>query len=243
MAYEHLAPWYDALMGETVYKAWQSALSRRLSPVRAAVDLGCGTGVMAAWLAERAEIVYAVDASPDMLAVAFDRWGHLPNVRWIQSDLCDLELPEAADFALASTDVLNYLLTREHMESALCNIGACVREGGVWALDTLGPRRIEALRGGVWHDVRDDLAVLHETDVDGETIVHRVLGFVAVDEEEGLFVRFEEEHVQRYWDAETLSDLFARTGWDVVEVTGDFGASPLQDADRISWLLKRRSGG
>ncbi|ACV59024.1 class I SAM-dependent DNA methyltransferase [Alicyclobacillus acidocaldarius] len=240
MAYEDLAAFYDELMGDALYDAWRQALAPHLSSVRVAVDLGCGTGRMAAWLAERAERVYAVDRSPEMLAVAFDTWGHLSNVRWLESDLCDLALPEAADFALASTDVLNYLLTRDELERALQRVRACVRPGGRWALDTLGPRRLQQLRDGAWHDVRNHLVIVHETEVEGETIVHRVCGFVGIEEDGELYRRFDEEHVQRYWDAATLADLFDRTGWEVVEAQGDFGECPVDQADRVVWMLERR---
>lgn len=240
MAYESLAEFYDDLMGDALYDAWQRALAPRLTSVRVALDLGCGTGRMAAWLAERADRVYAVDRSPEMLAVAFDSWGHLANIRWLESDLCDLALPEAADFALASTDVLNYILTPDELERALLSVRECMHPGGTWALDTLGPRRLDTLRGGAWHDVRDDLVVLHETEVEGDTIVHHVCGFAAIDQDEALYRRFDEEHVQRYWDAEFLRGVFSRTGWNVIEVTGDFGACPVDGADRVVWLLERR---
>ncbi|MCL6487616.1 MAG: class I SAM-dependent methyltransferase [Alicyclobacillus mali] len=240
MAYEDLAAFYDELMGDALYDAWQQALAPHLFSARVAMDLGCGTGRMAAWLAERAERVYAVDRSPEMLAVAFDAWGHLANVRWLESDLCDLALPEAADFALASTDVLNYLLTADEVERALQRVRACMRPGGKWALDTLGPRRIQQLRDGAWHDVRDHLVIVHETEVEGERIVHRVCGFAGIDGEGTLYRRFDEEHVQRYWDPAALHDLFGRTGWDVAEVQGDFGACPVDQADRVVWLLRRR---
>lgn len=241
MAYECLAEFYDELMGDALYEDWQRALAPCLSSVRVAVDLGCGTGRMAAWLAERAERVYAVDRSPEMLAVAFDTWGHLDNVRFLESDLCDLALPEAADFALASTDVLNYILTRDALERVLLNVRACVRPGGRWALDTLGPRRLKTLRHGAWHDVRDDLVLLHETEVENETIRHHVCGFVATGEgDEPLYRRFEEEHVQRYWDADFLTGEFHRTGWNVLQVSGDFGECPVEQADRLVWMLERR---
>ncbi|MDI9259356.1 class I SAM-dependent DNA methyltransferase [Alicyclobacillus sendaiensis] len=240
MAYEELAPFYDELMGDALYGAWQQALAPHLPGVRVAVDLGCGTGRMAAWLAERVDRVYAVDQSPEMLAVAYDRFGHLPNVRWLESDLRHLALPEPADLALASTDVLNYILTRAAMERVLQRVLASVRPGGKWVLDTLGPRRHQELREGAWHDVRDHLVIVHHTEVQGETIVHRVCGFVAIEENGEIYRRFDEEHVQRYWDPAALADLFERTGWAVTEVQGDFGKCPVDQADRIVWVLEKR---
>lgn len=105
MAYEHLAYVYDALMADAPYGAWQRFLSEHMPDAAGiALDLGCGTGAMARWLAARSRLVYAIDRSPEMLAVAAVQAGHLPNVLWLEMDVCDLELPEAADFALAATE-------------------------------------------------------------------------------------------------------------------------------------------
>lgn len=59
--------------------------------VGAALDVACGRGAVAVWLAHRGLTVDAVDVSPVALAAARPAG---PSVRWIEHDL-DAGLPEA----------------------------------------------------------------------------------------------------------------------------------------------------
>ena len=66
----------------------------RLRPGRA-LDLGCGSGRHAVWLAERGWRVTAVDFAPEALRQARERAAEVGSaVDWIEADLVDYEPPE-----------------------------------------------------------------------------------------------------------------------------------------------------
>ena len=73
-AYTVLAGCYDRLTADVDYERWADYVERHFRrskrPVRAVVELGCGTGSLTRLLAERGYAMTAVDLSPDMLAVA-----------------------------------------------------------------------------------------------------------------------------------------------------------------------------
>ena len=98
--FDQLAPEYD----ETRVKCYGSALRDILlekAPVAESAvvaDIGTGTGYLAKALARKASHVYAVDVSPEMLAVARREMAKesLGNVEFIEGDANELPLADAA---------------------------------------------------------------------------------------------------------------------------------------------------
>lgn len=88
-AYGIAARWYD-LATESVMRAVRERLLARISNagIRRILDIGCGTGVFTAMLAQRGLEAIGVDVSPAMLAEAKKR---VPRDRLVLAD--DLPLP------------------------------------------------------------------------------------------------------------------------------------------------------
>ena len=97
-----------------------------------ALDLGCGAGRHAVWLAERDWHVTAVDFSAEALGQARDRASdHRVQVEWVQSDLLAYEPPPAAfDLVLVA-----YIHLPEHeRRPILAKAAAAVAPGGTFLL-------------------------------------------------------------------------------------------------------------
>src|SRR3954452_18570969 len=77
-------------------------------PVKAVLDLACGTGVLTRQLAARAESVVGLDASEAMLREARERTDS-PRVRYARGDFRDFDLGESFDAAVCGGDSLNYV--------------------------------------------------------------------------------------------------------------------------------------
>jgi SAM-dependent methyltransferase len=162
-SFDHLAARYDRLAellgGEL--RAW---LLFHLPPRGdRAVDLGCGTGVQTALLAERYGEVLGVDLSAPMLEHARRHRPH-PAVRWERRDLADVSPHEDGRF-----DLVFSAYTLHHVagfESALHRIRSLVRPGGtVLLVDLVGepgatavgsPER-DRLRAEAWRTFGADL--------------------------------------------------------------------------------------
>ncbi|MBW3547508.1 MAG: class I SAM-dependent methyltransferase [Actinobacteria bacterium] len=95
------------------------------------LDLGCGIGRVARYVAPRCELLWAVDASEQMLTMARRRLGDLPNVRY---ERClDNAVPVVPD---ASVDLAYSVLVLQHLEredafQLLRDLRRMVRPGGV----------------------------------------------------------------------------------------------------------------
>lgn len=111
------------------------ALARRTAagPDAAVIDVGTGTGFVAAGLAGRVANVVGVDNSPAMLAVAADNLAALgvANVTLTEGDLDALPLPDdSADVAVANM-VLHHAPDPAAM---LAEMARVVRPGGMVAI-------------------------------------------------------------------------------------------------------------
>jgi len=144
--------------------------------VAAALDFGCGTGLLTLELAERAQTVTGLDTSPGMLAeleTKVSRAG-LPNVHTVLADLAAGDpLPGTYDL-IASAMALHHVA---ELTPALARLFAAANSGGRLALADLDSE------GGAFHDdnagvhhfgfdrieLADTLAGIGWTDIDART--------------------------------------------------------------------------
>jgi SAM-dependent methyltransferase len=125
------------------------------------LEVGCGTGQLAAELAARAGHVDAVDRDPGMIAIA--RQVAPANVTCVLTDVLELPLEPDAYDAVVSLSALH------HMDPApaLGHLAAALRPGGVLAVVALPrtdlPRELPVEAAAtVWHHLLGaGLAVTH----------------------------------------------------------------------------------
>jgi ubiquinone/menaquinone biosynthesis C-methylase UbiE len=100
----------------------------------AAVDVGCGDGLLACKLAGRCVAVTGIDRDERMVAAARERGRAVPGVSFVQADFLAYPLDEASfDFACANTAL-------HHMDfgAALVKMARILRPGGRLAVVGLG---------------------------------------------------------------------------------------------------------
>lgn len=82
------------------------------------LDGGCGTGRVGIELARRGVAVLGVDADADMIAAARTK---APELRWMITDLADLDLADRFDLAVLAGNVVPYATRRAEL------VAACAR--------------------------------------------------------------------------------------------------------------------
>jgi ubiquinone/menaquinone biosynthesis C-methylase UbiE len=133
-AYRQWAPSYDDPGNELL--ALDLPLVREIlasAPGGTAVDAGCGTGRLAALLAEQGHAVTGVDSSEPMLELARDR---VPGARFLVGDLTALPLPDD------SSDVATTGLALTHvpdLEPVLMEFARVLRPGGQAIISDVHP--------------------------------------------------------------------------------------------------------
>jgi len=136
------ASFTDTLLGRWLRAAVQERLERAFPPGSSVLELGCGTGEDAIWLAKQGVRVTAGDSSPSMLRAAAakaERAGVTANVEILPLDLRApdaFEPPAPFDGAFSSFGALNCVGDRRPLVEAL---GRWVRPGGRVVLVVMGP--------------------------------------------------------------------------------------------------------
>ncbi|WP_020578470.1 class I SAM-dependent methyltransferase [Actinopolymorpha alba] len=95
-----------------------------------ALDIGCGTGLFARRLAQRAQTVEAIDRAPEVIAQARALSHDTPNVRYAEADLADYDL------GTARYDFISGLASVHHMPFAetITKLRDALTPGGVLAI-------------------------------------------------------------------------------------------------------------
>jgi tRNA (cmo5U34)-methyltransferase len=102
------------------------------APIRA-IDLGCGTGTIAANILEtfpNAKVT-CFDLAENMLAMARVKLAHYPHVRYIQGDFSGLEFGEEYDMVVSSLS-LHHLVTDEDKHRFYRKIYNALVSGGIF---------------------------------------------------------------------------------------------------------------
>jgi ubiquinone/menaquinone biosynthesis C-methylase UbiE len=113
--------WYSTLRGRRADVAEQALLDRLLTPfatVRSALEVGCGTGHFARWLANRLPRVIGLDRAPTMLAEARRRD---PRLLLVQGDAHRLPIRSGA------VDLSVFVTTLEFVEDPTQVLAEAVR--------------------------------------------------------------------------------------------------------------------
>jgi len=183
------------------------------------VDLGCGSGVLAARLEGSGYHVLGIDLSPEMVALARER---APAAGFRVGSCLDAEIPPCCAVA-AVGEVFSYLADSRDLDARLAGLfqraHAALLPGGVFLFDVAGPGRYPA--SGVcrafWEG--DGWTVLVEAREDraARTRERRIVSFV---EEGGLFRRAEEVHLQHLYTWSQLASSVRRAGFRVRPLRG-----------------------
>jgi SAM-dependent methyltransferase len=96
------------------------------------LDLCCGTGRLAAELAQRRYRVVGLDSSGGMLSLARRRSGGVP---WIRADARNFALRSCFDAATCLFDSVNHLTSLEDLLATFAAVRDCLRPGGLFLFD------------------------------------------------------------------------------------------------------------
>ena len=194
-----------------------------LEPVRArdglVVEIGCGSGLLTAYLVEAGLRVIATDASDAMLRIARDHARGAAEIRRLA--LARDRVP-AADAVVGVGHALNYLDDESQVTEALAAIAEALRPGGILAID-LCDLEWGALRKNeppkIWRT--EDWALMTECFVPEPTKYVRVMT-TFVKQQDGSWRRDDESHDNVLVDTSTVPELLARYGVEAA-VSTSFG--------------------
>ena len=244
-AYEALAVSYDRLTNDVDYRAavafYGEIMKREGVAPRSAADLACGTGSVAALLAQQGLPVIGVDLSEDMLTVAAQKTMDMENSpRFVCQSLQSLRLPRAVDLAVCALDSLDYITDPEDCREAIRRVYKALNPGGIFIFDVNTPEKLRAMDGQVFLDEDDDVYCVWRGEFDGNTNICSY-GMDLFQRQGEVWLRSFEEHREYAYSASQLVGYLKEAGFTHIRVYGDRTfAAPAPGEQRI--YLKARKG-
>lgn len=207
---------YDLLYTTVKDYAAESAriaeLIRERAPgARSLLDVACGTGRHARWLAERHGFyVDGLDLQPDFVRIA---QRNLPAGRVVQADMTSFDLERHYDAIICLFSAIGYVRTLENVTRTLARFRAHLADGGVVIVEpwfppgVLQPGRIFATCAE-----REGLAVcrMGRTEVDGRT---SRLHFEYLIGRGGIIERASETHELGLFTTDEMAGCFRAAGF------------------------------
>ena len=239
--YGGFAAVYDAFMrppydewAEYVQAIWQK-FGAKPSLV---LDLACGTGNMTARFAQMGYDMIGVDCAAEMLSEAA---GKNPDILYICQDMRALELYGTVDAACCLCDGMNYLEDSGDLTQVLHLIQNYLNPGGVFVFDMNTEYYFaEVLNNGVFAESDDTAAYIWENDYDPDTRVNEYAVTFFVQEENGLFRRFEEVHHETAFSESEVRQAAKDAGLEFCAVyNGGQFAQPNETSERIYYVLRK----
>lgn len=142
--FDAYARYYDLLYRDKDYVAeaeYVAAHIRKHAPGASRIlELGSGTGKHAALLAECGYSVHGVDMSLEMLTLANERLTSLPKdisdrLRFSQGDICNIEIGEQFDAAIALFHVVSYQTSNKALRQTIKTVKHHLKPGGFFLFD------------------------------------------------------------------------------------------------------------
>ncbi len=239
MSFTAIAQLYDHINGSAYlpYAEYlESAFKKADIQVNEVLDLGCGTGAIAAILADKGYDMVALDISPEMLNFARER-NYGKNTLLLCQDMCDFELYGTVQAVYSSFDCLNYIQGKE-IAKVFCLVHNYLEKGGIFAFDiNTEYRYLNILDGRSFvYEVDSDMAVWRNAYSKEEGICLFDIDLFS-ENEDGSYNRLWEGQTQYYHSKEAI--LKAAKGFELIEIGGGKGFDGCEKPEKEYYIFKK----
>lgn len=246
--YDNLAAIYDRFMLEDVdykrYASWiQNNLNKNGIEKGEILEVGCGTGSMTLALYQLGHKMTGLDLSGEMLTEADSKAFETgANIRWIQGDIVEMTFPAKFDAVVSTMDTFNYILEEEELIQAMEHVWDALKPGGIFLFDVNTPYRLQEVYGNnTFHYVGEDVSYIWECTYDESNEYSRFDITFFVQEEEEVYHRFDECHIQRAYSQETLKRALEKAGFVDVAVFDYLSEGPGEDTSEKVHIAAKKS--
>lgn len=239
-SYEALAAVYDRLGERVEYAAiadfYQRCFERYSIKPSLVLDLGCGTGSMTLELAARGYDMIGVDASAEMLTRAHERMykSGVTGVLFLQQDMRAFELYGTVGAVVSTLDCVNYLADDGDLDRCFSLVHNYLDPDGVFLFDVNTPYKFRTVYGDNAYVLEDDTSLCAwQNEYDAQSGLCRFYLSIFSECADGRYVRADEEHVERCYTKEELTDALTRAGFAEIAFFGDTdGNAPTEVCQR-----------
>jgi SAM-dependent methyltransferase len=248
-AYTGFAYVYDEYMDNIPYEEWgvyllQLLKENNITEGMDIADLGCGTGTVTQILDRAGYSCVGIDNAPDMLTIASEKTVESnQEIIYSLQDMRDFELPYEADAMVSIADSMNYITSKEDIEKVFRCVHDNLKIGGVFIFDlkTIHFFR-DILADNTYAENRENSAFIWDNFYDEQSRNNEYDLAVFIENEEGSFDRFEENHFQHGFFREEVESAAVNAGLTIKAVYDAFTKDePKQDSERLYYVLGKQA--
>lgn len=257
-AYTDFASVYDEFMDNTPYQEWTDFIVSKIekygisqpkrdsedlleSEKNLILDLGCGTGTLTQFLYDRGYDMVGVDNSEDMLRIAMEKRDEAgAEILYLLQDMRELELYSTVGTVISVCDSVNYILEEDELQTVFELVNNYLYPGGIFLFDFNTVYKYQEIIGDTTiAENREECSFIWENYYHEEEEINEYDLTIFVEEEEGLFRRFQETHYQRGYTVETMQRLVENAGMEILEILdADTHEEVTEESERVYIIAK-----
>ena len=236
------------------------------------LDLGCGTGKMTRFLAAAGYDMIGIDNSEEMLEIAreyqygpgneadyteemvedtaevedseaMDIGESNSNILYLLQDMREFELYGTVRAVVSICDSMNYILEEEDLLQVFKLVNNYLDPKGIFIFDMNTRFKYATLLGETTiTENREEGSFIWENYFDEEEDINQYDLTLFIREEDDLYRKYEETHLQRVYDLDRVIALLKEAGMEFVAAYDAFTKEPVkEDSERI-YIIARENG-
>lgn len=223
-AYTGFAEVYDLFMDQVPYEKWSRRITEILKEYGISdglvLDLGCGTGSMTELLADAGYDMIGVDASEEMLELAYEKRaesGH--DILYLLQDMREFELYGTVRAIISVCDSLNYITEEEDLLQVFRLVWNYLDPDGVFFFDMNTIYKYSKMLGETTiAENREEGSFIWENYYDPEEQLNQYDLTLYIRDEDDRYTRFEETHIQKAYALERVLELLQQAGMKAEQI-------------------------
>lgn len=249
-AYENFSQVYDELMDDVPYDQWCSFVRRILASQGIdeglMADLGCGTGKMTERMAEAGFDMIGIDSSVDMLQIACDRSRSMAEPPlYLLQDMREFELYGTVRAVISVCDSVNYITGPEDLVRVFRLVNNYLDPGGIFIFDFNTEHKYRDMIGeDIIAEDREEVSFIWYNEYDETSRLNLIDLSIFVREENDLFRKYREQHVQRGYRLSEMRSLIEESGLVFLAAYDDYTMTPAsEESGRVVFVVKEKGKG
>lgn len=241
-AYTSFAQVYDLFMDNVPYEAWGEYLNKLFKEYGIEdgliLDLGCGTGKLTRFLAEKGYDMIGVDYSYEMLDIAREQSDS--SILYLLQDMREFELFGTVRAVYSACDCLNYILEEEELREVFSLVNNYLDPGGLFVFDINTPYKYEKLLAeNTFAETREEGSFIWENYYEKEEQINEYDLTLYIKEADGKFQRFEETHFQKCYELSTIQRLLEEAGLEFVAMYDAYTKEPVsEESEKVLFVAR-----
>ena len=266
-AYTGFAQVYDLFMDNVPYEEWSEYIISLLKEYGVSdglvLELGCGTGKMTRLLSNAGYDMIGIDNSEDMLEIAQEyqyqqevknedsicfvdesrERENKRNILYLLQDMQEFELYGTVQAVISVCDSMNYLLDEEDLLQTFRLVNNYLDPNGIFIFDMNTYYKYAELLGEqTIAENREEGSFIWDNYFDEEECINQYDLTLFIQEENGLYRKYEETHYQKAYDLDRVKELLEEAGMEFVAIYDAFSREPIREDSERVYIIAREKG-